>query len=123
MPARPAAAGDCGRGEDPASPRGCRRASPLVCPRSRAYSNGRTPKVLARTFDAGAFMTWTGRRTLTRLAVAGVTLAALVAAAPAVSAGTLGGHPGNPGSPGGPVAGTAAGAVRGVADGPVDEFL
>ena len=66
-------------------------------------------------------MTATGRRTLTRLAVAGVTLAALVAAAPAVSAGTLGGQA--PGSPGGPIAGTANGLVRGVASGPVDEFL
>ena len=66
-------------------------------------------------------MTGTGRRTLTRLAVAGVTLAALVAAGPAVSAGTLGGQA--PGTPGAPVAVTANGAVRGVANGAVDEFL
>ena len=75
-------------------------------------------------------MAWTGRRTLTRLAVAGVTLAALVAAAPAASAGTAGGQavarPGGPGDAdgaGGPVAVTANGAVRGMADGAVDEFL
>jgi para-nitrobenzyl esterase len=67
-------------------------------------------------------MTGTGRRTLTRLAIAGVALAALVAAGPAVSAGTLGGQA--PGSGhGGPVAGTANGWVRGVANGAVDEFL
>ena len=68
-------------------------------------------------------MAWTGRRTLTRLAVAGVTLAALVAAAPAVSAGTVGGQALARPRPGGPVAVTANGAVRGVADGAVDEFL
>ena len=66
-------------------------------------------------------MAWTGRRTFTRLAVAGVTLAALVAAAPAVSAGTLGGRA--PGNPGGPVAVTANGLVRGTANGAADEFL
>src|SRR5580700_424076 len=55
---------------------------------------------------------WTGWRVGTRLAVAGLTLGALVAAAPAVSAST-----------GGPVTGTANGAVRGVANGAVDEFL
>jgi para-nitrobenzyl esterase len=66
-------------------------------------------------------MTWTGRRTLARLAAAGVTLAALVAAGPAVSAGTLAGQA--PAGPGGPVAGTADGAVRGLANGAVDEFL
>ncbi len=38
------------------------------------------------------FKTWTGWRARTRLAVAGVTLGALVAAAPAVSASTLGGQ-------------------------------
>ena len=65
-------------------------------------------------------MTWTGRRALTRLTVAGVTLAALVAAAPAVSAGTLGGQSA---ARGGPVAVTADGAVRGLANGAVDEFL
>src|SRR5260370_28459454 len=58
-------------------------------------------------------MTWTGRRAGTRLAVAGLTLGALVAAAPAVSASAASG----------PVAGTANGAVRGVANGTVDEFL
>ena len=57
-------------------------------------------------------MMWTGWRVGTRLAVAGLTLGALVAAAPAVSAST-----------GGPVTGTASGAVRGVAYGAVDEFL
>jgi len=55
---------------------------------------------------------WTGWPVGTRLAVAGLTLGALVAAAPAVSART-----------GGPVTGTANGAVRGVANGAVDEFL
>jgi para-nitrobenzyl esterase len=67
------------------------------------------------------FMTGTGRRTLTRLTVAGVTLAALVAAGPAASAGTLGGQASAHG--GGPVAVTANGAVRGLANGAVDEFL
>ena len=46
-------------------------------------------------------MTWTGRRVGTRLAVAGLTLGALVAAAPAVSASTLAGQTGASG----PVAG------------------
>ncbi|MGH3288651.1 MAG: carboxylesterase family protein, partial [Streptosporangiaceae bacterium] len=55
-------------------------------------------------------MTWTGAR----LAVAGLTLGALVAAAPAVNAST---------TTGGPVAGTANGAVRGLANGAVDKFL
>ena len=67
------------------------------------------------------FMTWDRRWACTRLAVAGVTLGALVAAAPAVSAATLGGPAA------GPVAGTANGAVRGLAvpisGGAVDEFL
>src|SRR3984957_5903323 len=67
------------------------------------------------------FKTLTGGRARTRLAVAGVTLGALVAAAPAVSASTLGGQA--PASSGGPVVGTANGAVRGVASGAVDEFL
>jgi para-nitrobenzyl esterase len=67
------------------------------------------------------FMTRTGRRAGARLAVAGVTLGALVAAAPAVSAGTLDGRAAA--SAGGPVAGTATGAVRGLANGAVDEFL
>ena len=64
-------------------------------------------------------MTWTGWRTGARLAVAGLTLGALVAAAPAARASTTGGQTGASG----PVAGTANGAVRGVADGAVDEFL
>ena len=38
------------------------------------------------------FMTWAGWRVRTRLAVAGLTLGALIAAAPAVSASTLGGR-------------------------------
>jgi para-nitrobenzyl esterase len=67
------------------------------------------------------FMTWTGRRACARLALAGVTLAALVAAAPAVSASTLGGQAAA--GSGGPVVGTAGGAVRGLANGAVDEFL
>src|SRR5580704_2522930 len=58
-------------------------------------------------------MTWTGRRTGARLAVAGLTLGALVAAAPAVRASAASG----------PVVGTANGAVQGVANGAVDEFL
>src|SRR5262249_21123878 len=58
-------------------------------------------------------MTWTGWRARTRLAVAGVTLGALAAAAPAASASTLGGR----GAAGGPVAGTADGAVRRLAGG------
>ena len=66
-------------------------------------------------------MTWARRRARTRLAVAGVTLGALVTAAPAVSAATLGGKAA------GPVAGTANGAVRGLAapisGGAIDEFL
>jgi para-nitrobenzyl esterase len=66
-------------------------------------------------------MTWTGRQTLTRLAVAGVTLAALIAAGPAVSAGTLAGQASA--GPRGPLADTADGAVRGLANGAVDEFL
>src|SRR5580693_10121148 len=64
-------------------------------------------------------MTWTGRRVGTRLAVAGLTLGALVAAAPAVSASTLAGQTGASGT----VAGTSNGAVRGLANGAVDEFL
>src|SRR5271170_6719913 len=59
--------------------------------------------------------TWAGRRVRTRVAVAGLTLGALVAAAPAVSASTLSGQA--------PIAGTANGAVRGLADGAVNEFL
>jgi para-nitrobenzyl esterase len=64
-------------------------------------------------------MIWAGWRSRTRIAVAGVTLGALVAAAPAVSASTLGGQAGA----GGPLAATANGAVRGLANGAVDEFL
>src|ERR1700689_5759208 len=67
------------------------------------------------------FKTLTGGRARTRLAVAGVTLGALAAAAPAVRASTLGGQAAA--SPGGPVVGTANGAVRGLASGAVDEFL
>jgi para-nitrobenzyl esterase len=59
--------------------------------------------------------TWAGRRVRTRVAVAGLTLGALVAAAPAVSASTLSGQA--------PIAGTANGAVRGLAEGAVNEFL
>ena len=67
------------------------------------------------------FMTWTGWRACTRLAVAGVTLGGLVAVAPAVGASTLGGQAAAGAS--GPVRGTANGAVRGLASGAVDEFL
>ena len=64
-------------------------------------------------------MTWAGRRARTRLAVAGVTLGAVVVAAPVASASTLGGQA----AAHGPVAGTTNGPVRGLANGPVDEFL
>jgi len=67
------------------------------------------------------FMTWGQWRVRTRLAVAGLTLGALIAAAPAVSASTLGGRAAA--SDGGPVRGTANGPVRGLANGAVDEFL
>jgi para-nitrobenzyl esterase len=67
------------------------------------------------------FMTWAGWRVCTRLAVAGLTVGALIAAAPAVTASTLG-RPAA-GSAGGPVAGTADGPVRGLANGAVNEFL
>ena len=43
-------------------------------------------------------MAWAGRRVRARLAVAGVTLGALVTVAPAVSAATLGARGGGPGS-------------------------
>src|SRR5580693_6541820 len=66
-------------------------------------------------------VTWTGRRALARLAVAGITLGALVATAPAVGASAVGGQATNPAS--GTVTVTANGAVRGLADGAVDEFL
>src|ERR1700722_13353673 len=65
--------------------------------------------------------TWPGWRVRTRLAVAGVTLGALVAAAPAVSASTRGGQPAAGVT--GPVAGPANGTVRGLANGALDEFL
>src|SRR6516165_3354335 len=64
-------------------------------------------------------MTWAGWRARTRLAVAGVTLGALAAAAPAASASTFGGRS----AAGGPVTGTANGPVRGLTNGAVDEFL
>ena len=67
------------------------------------------------------FMTWGQWRVRTRLAVAGLTLGALIAAAPAVSASTLGGRAAA--SDSGPVRGTANGPVRGLANGAVDEFL
>lgn len=50
-------------------------------------------------------MTWTGRLVGTRLAVAGLTLGALVAAAPAVRASTLAGQTGASGPVAGPVVG------------------
>ena len=65
--------------------------------------------------------TWSGWRVRTRLAVAAVTLGALMGVAPAVSASALSGQAAA--GPGGPIAGTASGAVRGLADGAVDEFL
>jgi len=64
---------------------------------------------------------WAGWQARAGLAAAGVTFAALVAAAPAVSASTLGGHAAA--SAGGPVVGTANGPVRGLANGTVNEFL
>src|ERR1700721_959845 len=67
------------------------------------------------------FKTGTGWRARTGLAVAGVTLGALVGAAPAGSASTVGGKV--PAGASAPVVGTANGAVRGLADGAVDEFL
>src|ERR1017187_9364698 len=67
------------------------------------------------------FKPWTGWRARTWLAVAGVTLGALVAAAPAVSASTLGGQAAASASR--PVVGTANGAVRGLANGAGDDFL
>ena len=65
------------------------------------------------------FLTWAGRRAGTWLAMAGITLGAVVAAAPMVSASTLGGQT----AASGPVAGTTDGAVRGLTNGAVDEFL
>src|ERR1700722_12604601 len=64
-------------------------------------------------------MTWTGWRAGARLAVAGLTLGALIAVAPAVSADTAGGQPAGSG----PVAGTTNGAVRGLTVSNSDEFL
>src|SRR5580692_12952615 len=71
-------------------------------------------------------VTWTGRRALARLAVAALTLGALVATAPAVGASAVGGQAGNQAgnqAASGTVTVTANGAVRGLADGAVDEFL
>ncbi len=62
--------------------------------------------------------TW---RVCTRLAAAGITLGALVAAAPAVAWRSARGQAAA--GAGGPVAATANGAVRGLASGAVDEFL
>src|ERR1700733_5873680 len=64
-------------------------------------------------------MTWAGWRVRTRIAVAGVTLGALAAAAPAVGASTLGGQA----AAGGPLGAPANGGVRGLASGAVYEFL
>jgi para-nitrobenzyl esterase len=58
---------------------------------------------------------WARKRVRTRIAVAGVTLGLLVAAAPAVSASTASGQA--------PAAATANGEVRGLASGAVAEFL
>jgi para-nitrobenzyl esterase len=58
-------------------------------------------------------------RARTWLAVAGVILGSLAAAAPAVSASPMRGHAGGSG----PVVGTSHGAVRGLANGAIDEFL
>ena len=58
-------------------------------------------------------------RARTWLAVAGVTLGFLAAAAPSVSASPMRGHAGG----NSPVVGTSNGAVRGLANGAVDEFL
>ncbi len=66
-------------------------------------------------------MTRTRRRARTWLALAGVTLGSLVAAAPAVSATPVGGQTGGTGR--GLVVGTSGGAVRGLATGTVNEFL
>jgi para-nitrobenzyl esterase len=58
-------------------------------------------------------------RARTSVAVAGVILGSLVAAAPAMSASSVGGQA----SGRGPVVGTSDGAVRGFANGAIDEFL
>src|SRR6516162_5417672 len=67
------------------------------------------------------FMTWDRRRVRTRIAVAGLTLGALIAAAPAASASAFGARAAASAS--GPVAGTANGPVRGLANRAVNEFL
>jgi len=67
------------------------------------------------------FMTWDRRRVRTWIAVAGLTLGALIAAAPAASASAFGARAAASAS--GPVAGTANGPVRGLANGAVNEFL
>ena len=64
-------------------------------------------------------MTRIGWRARTWLAVAGVILGSVVAAAPAMGASPEGGHAGGRG----PVVRTSNGAVRGLANGAVDEFL
>src|SRR5579875_834918 len=67
---------------------------------------------------------WAGLPALTRLAVVAVTVGALAAGAPAAGASTRGGQDAASGQgTAGPVAGTADGAVRGLANGAVDEFL
>src|SRR6516162_3906604 len=66
------------------------------------------------------FMTWDRRRVRTRIAVAGLTLGALIAAAPAASASAFGARAAASAS--GPVAGTANGPVRGLANRAVNEF-
>jgi para-nitrobenzyl esterase len=68
-------------------------------------------------------MTWTGWRAGARLAVAGLTLGALIAAAPAVSASIAGGQQAGSGPAAAPVVGTANGAVHGLTNAAVDEFL
>jgi para-nitrobenzyl esterase len=65
--------------------------------------------------------TWAGWRVVARIAIAGITLGALVAAAPSVSASTTGGQA--PAKATAPLVRTANGAVRGLANGTVDEFL
>jgi para-nitrobenzyl esterase len=64
------------------------------------------------------FTTWARWRACARLAAAAVTLSALAAAAPAAAAGTGGLQ-----QAAGPVVVTGNGAVRGLANGAVDEFL
>ncbi|HUA04943.1 MAG TPA: carboxylesterase family protein [Solirubrobacteraceae bacterium] len=64
-------------------------------------------------------MTRTRRWARISLAVAGVTMGLLVAAAPAMSSSAATWHTGG----GGPVVGTSDGAVRGLGNGAVDEFL